>query len=510
MREILKTFLLLLGTCFVAVCYAMGLAWFGLSPRLEPEGWTFHAGWIVCVTIMALTLGIPSILLLLRPVGAAMQKAAVKGTFTEAELEAVLRRTMNLPLLLGVLVFLLWLVPLLTMPVAAALFENAPDPVSVFIAFTATTGIGVVHATFIVYLVERETRVRFLPVLVRAGLVRRLEGVRPVGVGWKLILLFVTTALFPIFLFLVMYAGGTATIGAALFLGISSIVLGVSQCAIIYASIARPLSSLEGEMARVREGNLQIRVPVLSSDELGQLSQGFNEMVEGLERAEFVRETFGSYVSKPVLEEILSGNVGLGGERCVATILFSDIRGFTAFSEKLPPEDVVRFLNKYMDEMVDALVGQGATIDKFVGDAIMATFGVPVHQDDHALRAVRGALAMLERLEAFNAERAAEGQPAVEIGIGIHTGVVVAGNIGSEKKMEYTVIGDSVNTASRIETLNKRFGTHLLISEDTHMLVAGHVEARALEPVEVKGKSEPLTVYEVTGERDGGRRVPSV
>lgn len=499
MKEVLKTLLGIAGSSLVAALYALALAWLGLSPRMDPGGWAFFAWWVVCATALAFAGGIPLMAAILRPVARVMRMVERGGTCGAGELEAALRRALNLPLLFGIAGLLVWLVPLSTLPVSAAIFSSAPDALTVFIAFVCTTGIGIVHTTFVIYIVDRASRRRFLPVLLRAGRIGRLEGIRPVTVGWKLVLLFVTTALFPIFSFTVMHAGGTASTRAALFLGLTSVVLGVAQSAIISSSIGRPLRSLEQEMARVRGGDLSIRVQVLTADELGQLSQGFNEMVAGLERAEFVKETFGSYVSQPVLDEILKGNVALGGERCVASVLFSDIRGFTAFSEKLSPEEVVRFLNRYMDEMVDALVTEGATIDKFVGDAIMATFGVPVPQEDHALRAVRGALAMVGRLESLNRERGASDEPEVRIGIGIHSGEVVAGNIGSSKKMEYTVIGDTVNTASRIESLNKRFGTCILVSSRTHELVRDEVDARRLDPVEVKGKSEPLVVYEVLG-----------
>jgi adenylate cyclase len=150
------------------------------------------------------------------------------------------------------------------------------------------------------------------------------------------------------------------------------------------------------------------------------------------------------------------------------------------------------------------VVEEGGTVDKFIGDAVMASFGVPVAQSDAALRAVRAGLGMLERLAAWNVERARAGEPPIEIGIGVHSGDVVAGNIGSTKKMEYTVIGDTVNTSSRIEQLNKRLGTRLLVSAQTHTQVADAVEARALEPVMVAGKSRPVLVYEVTGLRRAG------
>jgi adenylate cyclase len=250
-------------------------------------------------------------------------------------------------------------------------------------------------------------------------------------------------------------------------------------------------------VSRVRHDDLSARAHVVSADAIGRLGDGFNAMVEGLRRARFVEETFGRYVTPQVRDEILAGKIPLGGERRRATVLFCDVRGFTALSEKLPPEEVVAVLNAYLNLMVDALVEEGATIDKFLGDGILAVFGVPLAQEDGARRAVRAALAMLARLDVWNAERKSAGATPLAIGIGVHSGEVVAGNIGSARKMEYTIIGDAVNTASRIEGLNRQLGTRLLVSSEVHAEVASHVDARALDPVEVRGKAKPLALYEI-------------
>jgi adenylate cyclase len=180
-------------------------------------------------------------------------------------------------------------------------------------------------------------------------------------------------------------------------------------------------------------------------------------------------------------------------------MLISDIRGFTAMSEQMQPEEVVKFLNVYFSGMVDAVFEYGGVLDKFLGDGLLAVFGSFTEQPDHPWRAVSTALRMQATLVKMNEQRAAAGMAAIRIGIGIHTGEVVVGNIGSQKRLEYTVIGDGVNTTSRLQTLNKEFSTMILISETTYEAVKDRVECRLMPDSVLRGKTKPLKFYEVTG-----------
>jgi adenylate cyclase len=292
---------------------------------------------------------------------------------------------------------------------------------------------------------------------------------------------------------------GTVTVDAVLYLGVTFIALGTLQGIAISRSISKPLQNVVGEMARLRDGDLSAKAKVLSVDNVGHLSEGFNEMVEGLRRAELIRESFGRYVSREVLEKVLRGDVDLRGELRVATVLFCDIRGFTAISERMAPVHLLVQLNSYLDMMVDAVASFGGRVDKFIGDAVMAVFGIPLAQEDHALRAVKAGLEMLHRLEKWNAELETSKYSPWRIGVGIHSGEVVAGNIGSSKKMEYAVIGDVVNTASRIEQLDKEYNAGLIVSEATYNLVSSQVEGKRLGEVVLKGKKEPVTVFQIIG-----------
>jgi adenylate cyclase len=357
-------------------------------------------------------------------------------------------------------------------------------------------GTGLVASTFIFYFVEWSDREHLIPKIFPDG-IGDLPGARSVSIHTKIGLLIFTTSTIPILGLLSAASLSHVDTRSLLFMGGSFGIFGAVQAYLIRRSVDRPIRTLLGEVDRVRRNDLSARAHAVSADAIGRLGDGFNAMVDGLRRARFVEETFGRYVTPQVRDEILAGKIPLGGERRRATVLFCDVRGFTALSEKLQPEEVVQILNRYLDLMVEILVDEGATIDKFLGDGILAVFGVPLAQDDGARRAVRAALAMLARLDEWNQEREAAGAPPLAIGIGVHAGEVIAGNIGSARKMEYTIIGDAVNTASRIEGLNRQLGTRLLISADVHVEVAADVDARELDPVEVRGKSKPLLLYEV-------------
>lgn len=216
----------------------------------------------------------------------------------------------------------------------------------------------------------------------------------------------------------------------------------------------------------------------------------------------WIRKAFGHYISKNVMEEILKdpAKLKLGGERKELTVLFSDIRSFTSYSETRQPEEVVSILNEYLTEMTKIVFKYNGTLDKYVGDEIMAIFGAPSAKEetDHAQRAVLAALEMLEKLKELHEKWRKEGKEPFDIGIGINTGPMLVGNMGSADRMDYTVIGDSVNLGARVEALTRQYNNHLIITESTYNYVKNIVQAKKLEEVKVKGKEKAVLIYEVT------------
>ncbi len=502
MREALKVMLLTATANLLAVLQAMG---YGLLVRDLPGGLIPPGNlvfvWSALTLLASYAIFGPILMIANRSLSRVFDQLLRGGTPDPAQLEQARRRALELPVYMSRLSTIVWVLSAASFPLYVWAVGAQVELLAKIHVMIVTILIGGVSGTFIYYIIEWRARARIIPVLFPDGRLSRVTGVRPVTLGFKICVLLVVTVLMPIVVLTFAALMGTLTPQVVLYLGASFFLFGILQAAFIGHSISKPVTDLAREVDKVTREDLSAQAQVLSLDHIGQLAEGFNEMVVGLRRAVFVKETFGRYVTRQVLDEILKGKVELGGELRCATVMFSDIRGFTALSEKLGPAELVSFLNRYLDIMVDVVVEYGGTVDKFIGDAVMASFGVPLSKDDDALRAVKAALQMTARLVTWNAQRASAGELPIDIGIGLHTGDVVAGNIGSAKKMEYTVIGDTVNTSSRIEQLNKRFNTRLLISSTTFALVKDQVIARALDPVEVKGKALPLTVYEVTGLR---------
>lgn len=266
-------------------------------------------------------------------------------------------------------------------------------------------------------------------------------------------------------------------------------------------TLSVPVRKLLGATKEIENGNYGIKITPTTRDEIGSLTHSFSSMAVGLGEREKLKDAFGRFVNKEIAEQVQKGELKLGGEKKECAIFFSDLRGFTAMSEKMSPEEVVEFLNEYFTGMVKCVSDTHGVVDKYIGDAVMAHWGAILSHGNNAENAVNGALMMREFLIEFNIK--GEGRrPFAKFGCGINVGPVVAGQIGSEERMEYTVIGDAVNLASRVETLNKPFGTDILISEDTYRIIKDIFNVEKMPSISVKGKTEPQIIYAVLGRKD--------
>ncbi len=275
-------------------------------------------------------------------------------------------------------------------------------------------------------------------------------------------------------------------------------------------TLTRPIRSLVAATRKIQEGDFNVDITTNTNDEVGVLTSSFVEMGRGLQEREKMKVAFGKFVNKNIADMVLRDEISLGGQKQDVTVLFTDLRNFTAQSELMQPEEVVEFLNQYLTRMVQCVHDNSGIVDKFIGDAIMALWGTPVSSEYDTTRAIDAALAMRRELISFNNERKNMGIQPVRIGAGINTGPVVAGQIGSPDRMEYTVIGDTVNLASRIESLNKPFGTDILVTGHTLKIVKDVFDCVPMEKIKVKGKKDQLQVYAVLGRMDDADRPRSI
>lgn len=249
----------------------------------------------------------------------------------------------------------------------------------------------------------------------------------------------------------------------------------------------------------VAKGNFQTHIQINSNDEFGKLSQTINHMIQGLQEREALKASFSRYVSTYVMDQILKDHsqLNLQGERKKITVLFSDIRHFTQISENLSPEHVVALLNEYFEVMLKLVFKHQGTIDKFMGDGLMVEFGAPLPDSEQQIHAVRCGLDMLEALKTLNERFVKQNRPTLDIGIGIHTGYAIMGNIGSLERMEYTAIGDCVNVASRLEQATKTYHHPLLVSEETFLALRSEFHGESIGSIALPGRSKQITVYAI-------------
>ncbi|HET9923680.1 MAG TPA: adenylate/guanylate cyclase domain-containing protein, partial [Methylomirabilota bacterium] len=431
----------------------------------------------------------------------------------KSTMDLVRRRALLFPYALAGISVLGWLLAGVLWGVVWPLLAGTLAPHRIVRSIFGNTVIaGGVTCTFIFFSVEHVWRRRILAFFPEGDL-SAVPNTPRFPVRARLLAIFFIVSIVPLSLLAVLsYTRALALVGASpaaaaetvdglrlimIFIVAVGIAAAVGLSVFAANSVAAPLKDLEGAMAEVERGRLDGRAPVVSTDEIGAVAEGFNRMLHGLREREMVKETFGKYVTPEIRDEILAGRIRGEGELTEATILFADLRDFTPWVEATAPRQVVRDLNEYFTEMDGAIRAHRGLVLQFIGDEIEAVFGAPIATGDHAEMAVRAAIEMRRRLRAWNARREAAGKPALRHGIGIHTGTVLAGNIGGAERLSYALVGDPVNLASRIQGLTKDFKVDILISEATRGRLDGGVQVEELPAVRVKGRVEEVNVYKV-------------
>ena len=430
-----------------------------------------------------------------------------------AAVETARRRALQFPYALAAISVLGWLLAGVLWGVVWPLLAGTFAPHRMLRSLLGNTVIaGGVTCTFIFFTVESMWR-RRIPAFFPEGDLSAVRNVPRFSVRARLLAIFFLVSIVPLTVLAVLsYTRALSLVGVdaatageavdglrviVLFLVAVSIVAAVGLSIFAANSVAAPLKDVERAMAEVERGRLDGHAPVVSTDEIGAVAEGFNRMLQGLRDREQVKETFGRYVTPEIRDEILAGRISGEGELKEVTVLFADIRDFTPWVEATAPRDVVRDLNEYFTEMAEAIRTHHGLVLQFIGDEIEAVFCAPISSPAHATRAVRAALDMRRRLRAWNARREAAGKPVLRHGIGIHTGTVLAGNIGGAERLSYALVGDPVNLASRIQGLTKDFTVDILISEATRKSVDPATAVEELPAVRVKGRVEEVNVYKV-------------
>ncbi len=283
--------------------------------------------------------------------------------------------------------------------------------------------------------------------------------------------------------------GGDASLGADVLIAIGvAVAVSLVLTFMIAGSILRPINDIEDGIAALQDGRFGVTVPVTTPDEIGNLSGAFNQMSQGLAERERIRTAFGTYLDSDVAAHILESGPGTAGVEVEVSLLFCDVREFTSFAANAEAAEVVARLNELFEAVVPIIASHGGHVNKFIGDGLLAVFGAPEPHPDHAERAVRCAIAMAERVNHG-------GREAFSIGIGVNSGQVVAGSIGGAGRLDYSVIGDAVNVASRVEAATRDLDDEILITEDTRQRLGDRIELSRRGLVTLRGKPDPVRVW---------------
>jgi adenylate cyclase len=449
------------------------------------------------VNILAFPLAMGTLLILNMPAFLVFRNASGPAR------ETGLRRMLNGPFNVGLVGFLGWIFGATMARIIFSINNIDQWESQAYLATGTSVVSGALNFVLNFYILGLINRKFFIPVLFPDGGIQQVSGIRRLSLRFNLEIFVVAVATVPILtlgLSLVniqglVPAGQRPSYALSIGLVAGLLALGLMVSSLLSRSLRRPLTRMRNAAQSIQAGDFSVKLPADTTDEIGDLAVSINEMAAGLAEKEKINASFGRAVDPRVRDYLMKHGDALGGEQIEATILFSDIRGFTSFSESRDPREVVDWLNTYFERMARCVREHGGIVNKYVGDAILAVFNAPIPLANHVAAGYNCAVAMLAELEKLNAEMRAGGRQEIRIGIGIHTGTVVAGNIGSSERQEFTVIGDTVNTASRIESLCKKFKVPLLVSQEVYEILGSSDGLRKLGLAKVKGKSSYLSIF---------------
>ncbi|HEY1405039.1 MAG TPA: adenylate/guanylate cyclase domain-containing protein, partial [Spirochaetota bacterium] len=447
-------------------------------------------------------IAIAAVVMYILPFGSFIRKYR-RGTVSFPS-DLVRRRLVNMPLVVSALGMTGWLAAFLSISILSVLARH--DSFSYIIPFLlmnfasfATNAVACFVISY--YLLDSLARRKYIPLFFPDGKISQVKGAIHLSVGARFLILVSAITFFPMFvlaLALNVVSADPSKLPTALAFIAFFIPVTILLLMLISRAFHEPLVNMKKVTDDIGNDNLDGTVKVLTGDELGSLGDAINLMVSSLREKEYIKDTFGRIVDPRVRDFLLKGNARLGGSVCKGVVLFSDIRGFTSLSESASPDRVVAQLNRYFERMSSIVVDHGGYVNKFIGDAILALFGFPIEIEERSDGALLAANEMLRSLDTLNDDFVRDGYSPLSIGVALHEGELLTGNIGSSSRMEFTVIGDSVNLASRIEGLTKRFGTPLLVSGAFARSLSQreNFRLRFIGNAHVRGRKEYVDLYE--------------
>ncbi|MDQ1336502.1 MAG: hypothetical protein QG552_3452 [Thermodesulfobacteriota bacterium] len=445
-----------------------------------------------------------------RPIRSHLNREWTGQDISAEGLSQARRRLLNEPFVLIAVDFGIWLIAGIVYP--AALWTCGAPHAFIMQPFFMNLFTGLITTAVAFFLLEHVLQRKLVPHFFPQGGLYMTPKTLRIRISTRIAALIFAANLVPFLAVLSITAGtfqdrtdpaqvleqlrSTLFVNAILFMWV-----GVWLAFLVSGNLRRPLEDMIRVLQQVRNGRFDNKVRVTSNDEIGYTGDSINAMTDGLIERDLIKDTFGKYVAKEVRDEVLSGRTPLDGEKKEVTVLFSDLRNFTPMTEQNDPKLVVKMMNAYFKEMAEAIQEQKGLVLQFIGDEIYAVFGAPISRQDHPVRAFRAGLEMRRRLTGLNRQFEEKGWPGLRHGIGIHTGVALAANIGSPDRLSYLLVGDTVNLAARLQSLTKEVGTDMILSATTHAHLSpaerNAVHLKPLKNVSVKGKRNPVEVFAV-------------